>query len=249
MVLQLNDESTVEFSNILREELAVLNDYIHNVLIPAMNDDVQRNKNNRSPNKNAKNKTNDDTSDETDDEEAVEATSDEELDDKISDEEDEGFELPNGPSSDKESDDDIDETEDNDDDDDDDYVVNDEDNEDVAEVVEDEFANELAKKKIGRFGYFCFAFRRRLDYLTIFGFREEYQLTDTAARNQQSCRRHVGFRRQKSIGVHGQLKFSSTRSDKRNFRWLTAKLGTEITFFLVGRALLPLPFRRVDGSL
>lgn len=147
MVLQLNDESTVEFSNILREELAVLNDYIHNVLIPAMNDDVQRNKNNRSPNKNAKNKTNDDTSDETDDEEAVEATSDEELDDKISDEEDEGFELPNGPSSDKESDDDIDETEDNDDDDDDDYVVNDEDNEDVAEVVEDEFANELAKKK------------------------------------------------------------------------------------------------------
>lgn len=39
--IQLDDEETLEFTNIHREELTVLNDYIHKVLIPAMKKDAK----------------------------------------------------------------------------------------------------------------------------------------------------------------------------------------------------------------
>ena len=43
MVIQLETEESIEFTNISREQLGVLNDYIHKTLIPAMQTDVDGN--------------------------------------------------------------------------------------------------------------------------------------------------------------------------------------------------------------
>ena len=40
MAVQLDSEESIEFTNIAREELGVLNDYIHKTLIPAMQADA-----------------------------------------------------------------------------------------------------------------------------------------------------------------------------------------------------------------
>jgi hypothetical protein len=111
---------TAEFSNIQREEVGVLNEYIQKILIPAMKADVKN-----SP------KTNKDdggsTEDDDDDDDSEEEEQDDEDDD--SDEEDDNFEV--------EGDDDDGEEEDEESGDDDD---------DEFEVVQDDFAKELVKR-------------------------------------------------------------------------------------------------------
>ena len=126
MVLQRHQGETVEFTNIQREELAVLNQYIHQVLIPAMQEDVKDGTPNGQPTE-----TTHDADDETDDDEEHNEEEEEE-----SDEDDENF--VDGAMDTDEGEDDDEGGED----------VSDEDDEgdDDFEVVDDDFAKELAKK-------------------------------------------------------------------------------------------------------
>jgi hypothetical protein len=130
MILQLQDDSTIEFSNIQREELVVLNEYIHKVLIPAMQQDASSG---------SKNKADDDLekSDKEDEPDAVQAEEEEEADhdSETSDDDDEDFDMHSDHhDSENESD-----SEDEDGDSSDDGGG--------VEVVEDDFVKELAKKK------------------------------------------------------------------------------------------------------
>jgi hypothetical protein len=125
MILQLQDDSTIEFSNIQREELVVLNEYIHKVLIPAMQEDAKSGSKNKA-----------DGSEESDEEEPDVVQAEEEdaaPDSEISDEDDEDFDVSDHHDSDNESD-----SEEEDGDSDEGGGV---------EVVEDDFVKELAKRK------------------------------------------------------------------------------------------------------
>ena len=119
MTLEMANQEQTEFTNIQREELGVLNEYIHTVLIPAMKNDVRGNKNNK-----------DETSNEedTEDDEEDMGEEDEESD---TDDDDENF---------VEWDEDEEEEEEDDDD-------SDDDEDDGFEVVQDDFAKELVKRK------------------------------------------------------------------------------------------------------
>ena len=121
MVVQRHQDDTVEFTNIQREELAVLNQYIHEVLIPAMHEDAKDGSSNAKPAD-----TMDDADDETDDDE-------EHQEEEESDEDDENF-VDGTMDTDEEGDEEGDEDASDDDGADDDF-----------EVVDDDFAKELAK--------------------------------------------------------------------------------------------------------
>ena len=130
MVLQRHQDDTVEFTNIQREELAVLNQYIHQVLIPAMQEDAKDGTSNVKSVKDGKDK----ADDETDDDDEEEHQQD---DDEISDEDDENFVDGN-----------MDTDEGDDDEGDDDGSGDDDEADDDFEVVDDDFAKELAKRSV-----------------------------------------------------------------------------------------------------
>ena len=114
--------TTVEFTNIQREELAVLNEYIHHVLIPAMRLDAPTKKPAHDEGASSSDQTKEEEDDETEDE-------------VDTDPEDENF-------SDGENDDSNDAHDQSDDESD---SEEEEDDDDGFEVVDDEFATELAK--------------------------------------------------------------------------------------------------------
>jgi hypothetical protein len=134
-----NNNEMVEFTNIQRDEVGVLNQYIQGVLIPAMKADVVAQEQKEEKNGTsaivvkAENSSNQEEED-TEEEASSSNTEEEEDDDEDSDEEDENFVEANEDDDDEEED----ESEDDDEDDDDD---------DECEVVQDEFAKELVKRK------------------------------------------------------------------------------------------------------
>ena len=126
LVVELSNER-VEFSNIQREEVGVLNNYIQTVLIPAMKEDVQT-----TPCKN------DDT---TEEEEPHDEEEEDDDDDDISDEEDEVF-VAEGDSDEEEDG----AEEESGSEKDDDSAADEDDDDDEFEVVDDDFAKELVKQ-------------------------------------------------------------------------------------------------------
>ncbi len=124
MVLQQQDGDVVEFTNIQREELAVLNDYIHQVLIPAMQGDV---KNDNLTVKPENVMPEDEVREDEDDDDGE--------NDDDSDDDDENF-----------VDADVDAEEEGDEDEENDSEEDGDEDDGDFEVVDDDFAKELVKK-------------------------------------------------------------------------------------------------------
>ncbi|KAG7348213.1 histone chaperone Rttp106-like protein [Nitzschia inconspicua] len=136
MVVQLHSTSSpLEFSNIQREENGVLNHYIHKVLIPAMQSDADKSGGDDCDDNNTDEVIEaevEDDATEQDTEEAADRANEDTDDDDDDEEEDEDF-----------AEDESDEDGGNDDTSEDEE----EDDGDEFEVVQDEFAKELAKEK------------------------------------------------------------------------------------------------------
>jgi hypothetical protein len=129
---------TMEFTNIRREENGVLNDYIHKVLVPAMQADAN----------NAKSGGDDHASNDNNSDVAEAVAEAVDGDDNDDDTEDEDVEATgHGVVEDDEDEEDEDFAEDEDDTDGSDSGSDDDEGEDEFEVVRDEFANELVKEK------------------------------------------------------------------------------------------------------
>jgi hypothetical protein len=133
MIVQV-EKDTQEFTNIQRDELRVLNDYIHQVLIPAMQQDTKTSGSKAVSSTQEEDQVVDveEADDEDDVDVELEEDSDEDENYAMSEEEDGGRDDEESDSE-NEDDDDHDESDD----------------EDGFEVVDDDFAAELAKKHKG----------------------------------------------------------------------------------------------------
>jgi hypothetical protein len=134
MVVQEHDDTTVEFTNIQREELGVLNEYIHQVLIPAMQADTKEGAKGTIQKESGDN----DVDVDVDDDSSTEDEGNAEMED---DTDDEDANFVDGDEEEGEADVDVEEDEDSDDD---------EDEGDDFEVVDDDFAKELTKNAKGK---------------------------------------------------------------------------------------------------
>ena len=155
---EVEEQETVEFTNINREENNVINSYIHDVLIPAMTEDADRTTttSTKGGDKNFIGDNIDDVEVEVEVEAIVEVDDDNNNDDESTESE---YEEVQGEESDNEDDEDfkdpddegdeqVDDNEDSySDDDDDDNDDDDDDDDEGITVVEDELAQELVREK------------------------------------------------------------------------------------------------------
>jgi hypothetical protein len=128
-------ETVIEFSNIQREENSVLNDYIQNILIPAMQGDAKNENSNIDGAEDGHHHNH----------EAAKAMAD--VDEEETEEEDDEEVQAEFVDDDDDDDDDEDFTDDEEDDDDDNVFGGDDGNDEEFTVVRDEFAANLVKEK------------------------------------------------------------------------------------------------------